>query len=63
MPFRTFIYLDKEKVDDYLLVLDEQQSNKKSKVSVRAKANFGIGEVEADLEKQLQSNITFLKTH
>lgn len=54
MSFRTFIYLDKEKVDDYLLVLDEQQSNKKSKVSVRAKANFVIGEVEADLEKQAE---------
>lgn len=54
MPFRTFIYLDKEKVDDYLLVLDEQQSNKKSKVSVKAKANFGIGEVEADLEKRAE---------
>ena len=54
MPFRTFIYLDKEKVDEYLLVLDEQQSNKKSKVSVRARANFVIGEVEADLEKRAE---------
>lgn len=55
MAFRTFLYLDEDKVRDYQSAIDGTTKRGAAKKTFRGKLDLGIGEVEAGLESG-QSN-------
>lgn len=50
MAFRTFIYLDREKVNDYLNALGLGAGQSSSKKMLKGKVTLGPGEIEAGIE-------------
>lgn len=49
MAFRTFVYIDVEKLTDYLAVLGRRGGSRGPDASLKGKLNFGVGSLEAGI--------------
>lgn len=53
MAFRTFLYLDSEKVDEYLSIINTPTRQTATRRSVKGTVNVGLAKVETEIESDL----------